>query len=119
MSATELPEWINAETVERAWRRMMIAREKGQQKYAVIGMRAARDRNPRLLRALEGMLENMYKLDEAQRGFTRRFEEREDHRIMSTEVNLVRAAYETLDKGNPLENFEWIYGAAADICGYQ
>jgi hypothetical protein len=58
-------------------------------------------------------------MDEEQRGQTRRgadvayAEQRE-----TTVTQLFKAAYETVDKGTPTRALEWIYGAAALMCGY-
>ena len=35
-----------------------------------------------------------------------------------TESQMWREAYRLCDEGNPIQNFEWIYGAAAVLCGY-
>lgn len=115
----ELPEWVNDQTCETAYGRMLTARDQNNQRFARIGWKAAQARDSKLLKALEGMLEHMGKRDEAQRGQTRRMAETASERTMTTEVNLMKAAYETCLAGNAKENFEWQYGAAAWLCGYQ
>ena len=36
----------------------------------------------------------------------------------TTQHQLCREAYRMVDQGTPIRNFEWIYGAAAYLCGY-
>jgi hypothetical protein len=38
--------------------------------------------------------------------------------VGTTEAQLWREAYRLCDNGEPLRNYEWIYGAAAWLCGY-
>lgn len=116
MSATEIPEWINRSTVERAWARGVDAQGRDNRGFARIGMRAARSRDPRLLRALDGMAEVLQQISQDQQGNRRRIDGRV---IDATEYSMVREALVSADKGDPLGNFCWVYGMAAVICGYQ
>lgn len=89
------------------------------QVFADAGMRAARARDPRMLKALEKMSEHTLAAQENQVGQTMRsvnatFGETRG----TTEHQLVREAYKALDKGEPIPHLEWIYGAAAWLCGY-
>lgn len=87
--------------------------------FGQIGMRAAKARDPKLLKALEKATEIITKQSERQFGRTRRDPGTEfRYTIEPTEVQLWREAYTFADKGEPLEQFEWIYGAAAFLAGY-
>ena len=116
----ELEEFITPERVEWAYHHAMNAQARRNQRFADVGWRAANDRDSRLLKVLEKSAGILAQMDENQRGQTRRSadasyaEQRE-----TTVVQLWKAAYETVDKGTPSRPLEWIYGAAAYMCGYQ
>lgn len=114
----ELAEWINPETVERAYARAVYAQRVGNQAFANTGMRAARARDPKLLLALEKGAETLDQMQEHQHGRTRRSSSTFAHTVELTEVALWRKAYEFADKGEPLAQLEWIYGAAAVLAGF-
>lgn len=116
----EVEQWLNPETVERAHGRAILAQEYRHQKFANCGMRAARARDPKLLKALEKGAEIIGKIAENQQGRTRRsVSSRGGETVEATEAQLWREAYRMCDEGTPLENFEWIYGAAAYLAGFQ
>lgn len=107
------------EKIEYAYGLAQRAQMEGWQAFADAGMRAARARDARLLRALEACAESTERLSESQTGQVRRqsstpFAEQRAH----TEVQLFREAFRLADAGNPIENLCWIYGAAAWLCGY-
>lgn len=114
----ELAEWINRETVERAYVRAILAQRIGNQSFANTGMRAARARDGKLLLALEKAAEVLAQMAEEQHGRTRRSAERFADTVELTEPALWRKAYEFADKGEPLPHLEWIYGAAAVLAGF-
>jgi hypothetical protein len=117
-AGVEIPEWINDGTVERAFRRMNTARHSRQQNFADKGMRAARARDSRLLKALEGGAEVLQSIQERQVGRTIRDTATPyGHRVDLTEYAMWREAYRMCDEGTPLRAFEWIYGAAAELAG--
>jgi hypothetical protein len=58
------------------------------------------------------------KMQEEQVGRTRRTATRVGDSVELTEVALWRKAYEFADKGEPLAQLEWIYGAAALLAGF-
>ena len=120
MSASiEIPEWINETTIERAHRRASIAQRSNAEGFAQKGWRAARARDPRLLKALEGAAEVMQAIQERQRGRTMRDSSTPyGQRVDLTEYSLWREAYKCCDRGEPSENLMWIYGAAAELAGY-
>lgn len=114
----ELADWINPETVERAYARAVVAQKVGNQAFANTGMRAARARDPKLLLALERGAEILDRMQETQVGRSRRSAERYADTVELTEVALWRKAYEFADRGEPLPHLEWIYGAAAVLAGF-
>lgn len=114
----ELAEWINPETVERAYARAIVAQRVGNQPFANTGMRAARARDAKILLALERGAEVLARMAEEQHGQTRRTSSRFADTVELTEPALWRKAYEFADKGEPLPQFEWIYGAAAVLAGF-
>jgi hypothetical protein len=112
-------ESLNAKRVEEAYRQASIAQERRWQNFADTGYRAAKARDPRLMKALEAMAEVTGKIQEDQFGRTMRSPDT-PYSIQqgTTEHGLCREAYRMADEGTPLRNFEWIYGAAAWLCGY-
>lgn len=114
----ELPEWINRSTVENAYRLCRIAQATRQQRFADAGMRAARVRDPRLLKALEGGAEILRRMSEEQMGV---------HgldvggiRVQATEYQMWLNAYRMVDEGNMAgaAPYEWWIGAAAFLAGH-
>ena len=84
-----------------------------------MGWRAAQARDERLLKVLECSANIISKIDEEQRGRTRRAADTPYAESVETTVTqMFRGAYETVDKGTPVRALEWIYGAAALMCGY-
>jgi hypothetical protein len=112
---TELPEWVNEHTVEEAYRRASRAQQYRRESLARLGLAAARDRNARLLKALEGGAEVLRRMSERQLGSQGL--EVGGRRVPATEFQLWRNAYETADRGTPEANYQWIYGAAAILAG--
>lgn len=90
----------------------------GNWEWALIGLRAARARDPKMMKALEKSSEILQQLEEDQRRESRRTEERYNHTKESTEYQMWREAYKTADNGDPCENLMWIYGAAAFVAGF-
>ncbi len=115
----ELDDFLTIQRIEWAHGRACRAQEQQRQNVADVGWRAARARDPRLLKTLEIGAEKIGKLSENQTGRTRRSTSSEfKETIEHTEFQLWREAYRLCDEGNPIRNFEWIYGAAAILCGY-
>ena len=111
----EIPEWVNESTVENAYRRARVAQYRRNDTPYKVGVRAARDRNPRLLKALEGGAVILQRMSERQMGV---------HgfdvggiKVPATEFTMWKNAYETADKRNPEENYAWIYASAAYLAG--
>ena len=102
----EIPEWLNEKTVEYAHGRVMDEQRKGHVSVAQAGMRAARARDGKLLKALEGGAEILQQMNDRQYG---------QHMVINgnringtTELQLWREAYKLADKGEPLYQFQWI-----------
>lgn len=115
----EVEEFVTRGRVEWAYRRAMEAQHYRKQRFADVGWRAAKDRDPRLLKVLECSANIVSQMDEEQRGQTRRGSDVAFAESVETTVTqLFKAAYETVDKGDPSRALEWIYGAGALMCGY-
>jgi hypothetical protein len=112
----EIPEWVNERTIEMAYREAQRAQESRQERVAAAGMRAAKARDPKLLKALEGGAETLRKMSERQLGVSGM--DVGGIRVQATEYQLWRNAYTTVDSGQPHEAYAWIYGAAAVLCGF-
>ena len=114
----ELEDFLTLERIEWAHGRAIKDQAMRRQNMARAGWRAAKARDARLLKVLEFGAEAIAKLSESQTGFTRRTAEYYKDQIEHTEAQMWREAFRLCDEGNPIQNFEWIYGAAALICGY-
>ena len=114
----EIEEWITPELVEAAYRTAIRMQQARAEWWANVGWKAAQKRDPKLLKALEKAAEIITKMDEEQRGRTRRHAEYLNHQTETTETQLFREAYRMADQGTPIENLKWIYGAGAWLCGY-
>ena len=113
----EVPEWLNEQTIERAYGRAMQALERHDEGFAEVGLRAARARDPRLMKVLEHGANILAKVVDRQWGRYQRNTEHFGHKAELTELGLWRQAYEWADKGEPLYEFKWIYGCAAEVAG--
>ena len=114
----ELDDFLSIQRIEWAHGRAWRAQEQQRQNVADVGWRAAIARDPRLLKTLEIGAEKIGKLSENQTGRTRRSADKFAESVEHTEFQLWREAYRLWDEGKPIRNFEWIYGAAAILCGY-
>ena len=115
----ELQEFITFPRVDEAHRRAIAAQERRQQNFADTGFRAALARDPRMLKVLELAANAIDREQESQFGQTMRSRTATPgEQAGTTEAQLWREAYRLCDEGNPIRNFEWIYGAAAYLCGF-
>lgn len=115
----EVEEFVTPDRLEWAYGKAMEAQGRRNQRFADVGWRAAQARDGRLLKVLECSANIISKIDEEQRGRTRRAAGTPYAESVETTVTqLFRGAYETVDKGTPVRALEWIYGAAALMCGY-
>lgn len=110
---------LTASRCEYAYGLAVKMQHSHNQSFADTGFRAALARDKKLLRALEKLAEHTAAADEAQNGQTRRSATTEFAlQRETTTTQLCREAYRLADEGNPIRNFEWIYGAAAWLAGY-
>ena len=123
----ELEGFITAERVEWAHREANKAHERGNQSFAQTGLRAARARDDRMLKVMEQAANILHQMSEEQMGQTRRMavHSADNYRASAehTEMAMWREAYRLLDEGHIKPDtmnhpLEWIYGAAALLCGY-
>lgn len=115
----EIP-WVTEGAVEHAYGRALQAQERKDQQFMLCGLRAARAKNPKLLLALERGAEIIDRVAERQQGRSRRDASLSlGERTEFTEAQLWKRAYEFADKGDPLPQLGWIYGAAAVLAGFQ
>jgi hypothetical protein len=103
--------------VEWAHRRCLEEQEKKNWGWGEVGLRAARDRNNKMMRIMEKAAELIDREEEHQRGETRRSAQKYSEQIKTTETQMWVEAYKCMDKGEPLENLMWIYGAGACLAG--
>ena len=125
--STEIPfEFVNYSTVENAHSTATQMQKKAHssnhwerisaEEYAKRGMRAARSRDPRVMKVLEAATEVLVKVSNSQYGqYRQRSDVPYSHKVEPTEVQMWREAYRLADEGNPIENFKWIYAAAAQL----
>lgn len=122
-AAIEIPSFDYAD-VENAFRRA-TAKARSQdttydRDYATHGFRFARERHPKLMKALERCAELLEAERERQMGQTQRRQSIDwSHRAVPMEVSAFREAYKAADRGRPIEQLMWLYGAAADLAGIQ
>lgn len=110
---------LTPQRIEHAYGMAVRARDARNQGFADTGYRAAVARDPKLLLALEVMAETTGRLQDEQIGRLMRSPDATYGETRgTTEHQLCREAYRMVDQGTPLRNFEWIYGAAAYLCGY-
>jgi len=117
-AGVEVESFITRGSVEWAFGRAIEAQRTRRQYIADTGMRAAFARDPKLLLVLEKATEILVQMQEEQVGRTRRSATTLADSVELTEVALWRKAYEFCDKGEPLRQLEWIYGAAALLAGF-
>lgn len=110
---------LSREKIEHAYGKALRARDDHNQGFADTGYRAAVARDAKLLIALEAMAEATGQMQDEQMGRLMRDPSATHGETRgTTEHQLCREAYRMVDQGTPIRNFEWIYGAAAHLCGY-
>ena len=117
----ELESFITPGRVEHAYSMACQAQHQRRQSFADTGWRAAQARDPKLLKALELSTEIVRRMENEQFGRTMRTadeDERHKYKKGTTEAQLWEEAYKACDQGQPMQQFEWVYGAAAYLCGY-
>lgn len=114
----ELEEFVTPFSVEKAHARALKAQQEWDWTWAMPGMRAARARDPKLLKVLELASNILQQMEEDQRKDSRRTAEKFAETKETTELQMWREAYNTADRGDPCENLMWIYGAASCLAGF-
>ncbi len=114
----EFEDFLTIERIEWAYGVACHSLEHRKQQIARVGWKAAQARDSKLLKALEIGAEKVAQLSESQTGRTRRSASTFAESVEHTEAQMWREAYRLCDEGKPIQNFEWIYGAAALLCGY-
>ena len=119
----EIQNSITDKSVEQAYRRAkQIQREFNSSPRARSlvsqGMRAAKARDPKMLKTLDKCAEVLYAMQETQMGETQRQNstarrERGDQ----VAVSLWREAFKLADRGTPIVQFQYVYAAAAELAG--
>lgn len=110
---------LTPERIEYAYGMAVKAQHARRQHFADVGFRAAKARDEKLLQALDRMAEVTGQMQENQMGrHMRSSDTKYSETKGTTEHQLCREAYRLCDEGNPIRNLEWIYGAAAWLCGY-
>ena len=118
MAYVELPGWVNEATVEKAHWFANWALRNRRHDLADRAMVLAKERNDKLLKALEGGATLPDRVAERQMGRTRRDPGTPySQQVELTESSLWREAYRMADQGTALENFQWIYVGAARLAG--
>ena len=107
---------INPKSVERVYARSLDLTDRQVVAAAEKGMRVARAQHPTLLRVLDACAERMAKIEEGQRGQTRRMA-RDNKRAGAHEASIFREAYRLADQGQATEHYCYIYAAAAEFAG--
>jgi hypothetical protein len=115
----EIEEFVTPVSVEYAYGRAIKERDKHNLSFADVGLRAARARDPKLLKVLEQASNILHQMDEDQNKENRRTTHIHGETFMTTETKLWMEAYRMVDEGTPIEHLKWIYAAAAFLAGYQ
>jgi hypothetical protein len=104
----EIEEFFSPERVEWAYRMALRDQREGRQRNAEKAMH----------KAMEKGAEIVVRMDEEQRGRTRRMAENLSEQVETTETQLWREAYRLMDEGKPIPNFAWMYLAGAYLAGF-
>jgi hypothetical protein len=117
MASIELPYPITRKTVEDAYRMGKIAQRDGNARFVLVGRRAAKARDPKLLLALQkgaAVLQKMTEEQAGQHGF-----DVGGQRVQHTEFQIWKNAYAAVDAGRSEDERQYMhfYGMAALLAG--
>lgn len=117
----ELERFITYASACYAFNRARKEQAEGNYAWANIGMRAAKARDPKLLKALDLAANAMYAEEERQRGHSMRTTDVHAEARYSTYTQMWRESYRMVDEGKAGEvpHLMWMYGAGAFLAGYQ
>lgn len=113
-AGVELPNFITRDSVEWAHGQSVRAQRSQRTGLFLAGMRAARARDPLLMKTLDASAEILQQIS-AEQADSNTLDC--GARIDATEFSLWREAYRSADEGEPMAQFGWIYGAAALLSG--
>lgn len=121
MKHIEIENFVTLKSVEYAHGRAIVEQKRNNTAFAEIGMRAARQRDAKLLKVLDKATEVMVRAEENQRKHQMSTSDKFSERRYTTETQMWREAYRMVDEGKAAEvpHLMWIYAAAAFLCGYQ
>lgn len=120
MSVIETADFITPKAIEEAYRRSVDFKnlpDGERYRLQAQALRAAKARDSKLLKVLDKGLEIMHAQVEDQHGRTQRTSREYTLRVPPAEYNYWKAAYEALDKGDPLVQLTPIYVAAGQLAG--
>jgi hypothetical protein len=115
----ELEEFLTPIFLEMTYACSVNAAKRGDRNLGMQGLRAARAKDPKVMRVLEALAEATDKRDEELRGRTKRDTGTAWSRKHSAqEVAFCREAYNAADEGRAdMDRLQFIYGAAAAAAG--
>jgi hypothetical protein len=116
----ETAEFVTPKSIEATYRRSVEFKDlpdNERHRLQEQALRAAKARDSRLLLVLDKGLEIMHKQMEDQLGRTQRSTNEYSLRVPPAEYNYWKAAYEAIDKGDPLVQLTPIYVAAGQLAG--
>ena len=121
MPQIEIENFVTLKSVEYAHSRAVTEQKRHNLAFAQIGMRAAINRDAKLLKVLDKATEIMIQAEETQRKHQMASSDVFAERRYTTETQLWREAYRMVDEGKAKDvpHLQWIYAAAAFLCGYQ
>ena len=120
MSQIVLDSHISYPRVMYAYNRAQKEQERHNMAFYDIAMRAARERDPRVLMVLEKAANAITAEDDRQRGVTRSHSDTPfNQQRYTTDTQMFQKAYESMDNGVVEPALGWIYAAGAFLAGYQ
>jgi len=115
----ELVKNIDRYTVETSYKRAKEAQLKnsyGSDRWSSLAFNHAKNRDPKILLALEQAANVMNQIWEEQLGnYARQHDIAENHKSKPIEVQMWTEAYRLADEGNAIRHFKWIYYAAYEL----
>ena len=107
--------------IEKAYSTAMRKQEERDHRWPRAALRAARDKSPKMMHALEKCALEMDKWADMQKSdLESKAKELGHERLEHTESQMFREAYRMAaeDKHDTMEPFLWIYGAVGMLCGF-
>lgn len=117
LAGTESMDWVNRRSITHVWEMACDAQANSREDFARKGLRAARARDPQLMRVLERGTD-VLRVWSAEQEEDRIAHRPDAPKHDATELGMWRAAYESADRGTPMYEMMWVFGAAAHLAGY-